>query len=75
MSNVVPLNKSSSCVTAEMLLDKAKMHVDNMDGVLLVWYEKGTAKSNLQYLISSLTPQDVNWFVDEIKTLLHSRSL
>lgn len=58
-----------------MLLDNAKKHADTMDGVLIVWYEKGTSRSNLQYLISNLTPQDVNWFLDEIKSLLHSRSL
>lgn len=75
MNNVIPLNGSSGCVSPQMLLDNAKNRVDNMDGVLLVWYEKGTGRSNLQYLISNLTPQDVNWFLDEIKTLLHTRSL
>lgn len=75
MTNVIPLNKSSGCMTAQMLLDNAKSRVDNMDGVLLVWYEKGTGRSNLEYLISNLTAQDVNWFLDEVKALLHTRSL
>jgi len=57
--------------TPQMLLDKAKTVVDDMDGVLLVYYKEGTQRSVVEYLTSNLTVQDANWFLDQIKAILH----
>ena len=75
MSDVTPLRNSSGNVTAQMLLDKAQTLVDTMDGALLVWYEQGSGREQVRYLTSNLTTKDANWFIDEIKTLLHNREL
>lgn len=72
MSNVTPIRNNSALITPKMLLDTAESLADTMDGVLLVWYEQGTRRSSVQYLTSNLTPQDANWFLDEVKRLLHS---
>ena len=75
MSNVIPINNNSACLSVEMLLDNAKQRADTMDGAFLVWYEKNTGRKHVEYLSSNLTPQDVNWFLDEIKSLLHANQL
>jgi hypothetical protein len=71
MSNVIPLKNSGGMFTPQMLLDKAKTVVDDMDGVLLVYYKEGTQRSVVEYLTSNLTVQDANWFLDQIKAILH----
>lgn len=71
MSNVILIKNSGVNMTPEMLLDKANDMVEDMDGVLLVWYKSGTQRSQLQYLTSTLTVQDANWLIDQIKAVLH----
>ncbi len=72
MGDVVPITNNSGLLTTKMLLDNASSLSDSMDGVLLVWYEAGTQRSMVHYLTSNLTVQDANWFIDQVKRILHN---
>lgn len=70
MSNVVPINQSSFSVDPKTMLDNAQAHVDNMEGAIVLWFERGTDYEQINWCSSRLTKAQANWLVDQFKTFL-----